>query len=397
MYADGALPFNSSTKPESPASKWTIQMWRRAHWANWMFDVESVDTASNTVTFGRGGYQGCRGGNGSDWYAEGDLAFLDSAGEFHCDDATATLYFGFNGTAAPTGEEVFSAPTLQTLLAVNGSQTSPVVDVTISNVGFRDGAPTYMEPHAVPSGGDWALERRAALFAEGTVNFTVSSCRFYRNDGNGVMLSGFHRDAALLDNEFAWTGGTAMAAWGVTDEISEGGTRGWDGTAGEHPYNTLVDGNQIRETGVWEKQASCWFQAKTAKTTLTNNLCYNLARAGFNFNDGFGGGDVVASNLIFNTCRESGDHGPINSWDRQPYVTMFGLVPGKASGLMAPRNITRNFLVANYGGGNGAVDNDDGSIYYRTNRNFQVYGHQKFKVSFLLFTVTLCTRIMLTI
>ena len=47
---------------------------------------------------------------------------------------------------------------------------------------------------------------------------------------------------------------------------------------------------------------------------------------------------------------------------------------------MAPRNITRNFLVGNYGGGNGAIDNDDGSVYYRNNHNFLVYGHQKFKV-----------------
>ena len=31
--------------------------------------------------------------------------------------------------------------------------------------------------------------------------------------------------------------------------------------------------------------------------------------------------NVVARNAIFNTCRQSGDHGPINSWDRQAYLT----------------------------------------------------------------------------
>lgn len=44
-----------------------------------------------------------------------------------------------------------------------------------------------------------------------------------------------------------------------------------------------------------------------------------LQRAGINFNDGFGGGNLIESNLLFNTCRESGDHGPFNSWDRQVY------------------------------------------------------------------------------
>ena len=187
-YPATALPqFNATAKPLSALSGWTVQMWRRSHWANWMFDVDAIDTTSNTMTLGRGGYQGCRGGNGSDWYVEGDLAFLDAAGEFLWDKPTSTLYYAFNGTAKPTGKEIFSVPTIQTLLRLNGTQAAPVKDVRITNIGFRDAAPTYMEPHAVPSGGDWALERTAALFATGTTGLTVSKCSFYRNDGNGCV------------------------------------------------------------------------------------------------------------------------------------------------------------------------------------------------------------------
>jgi len=47
---------------------------------------------------------------------------------------------------------------------------------------------------------------------------------------------------------------------------------------------------------------------------------------------------------------------------------------------MLPRNISNNMLVGNYGGGNGCVDNDDGSLWFDNNHNFAVYGHQKFKV-----------------
>ena len=39
---------------------------------------------------------------------------------------------------------------------------------------------------------------------------------------------------------------------------------------------------------------------------------YNGPRAHINFNDGFRGGARVKSNLMFNSCRESGDHGPFN-------------------------------------------------------------------------------------
>ena len=37
--------------------------------------------------------------------------------------------------------------------------------------------------------------------------------------------------------------------------------------------------------------------------------------AGVNFNDGFGSGNLLKNNLIFNIVRETGDHGPFNSWD----------------------------------------------------------------------------------
>jgi hypothetical protein len=40
-----------------------------------------------------------------------------------------------------------------------------------------------------------------------------------------------------------------------------------------------------------------------------------------NVNDGFGGGNNITGNSIYNTCRQSGDHGPINSWDRMPFLT----------------------------------------------------------------------------
>jgi len=134
---------------------------------------------------------------------------------------------------------------------------------------------------------------------------------------------------------------------------------------------TLIQGNIVHELGMWEKQSSMWFQAKTAKTTIRQNLFFNGPRAGINFNDGFGGGDTVSENLIFNTCRESGDHGPINSWDRQPYLTT--VRTGAPSLVPIPRDIHHNFIVSNYDGFKG-IDNDDGSSYYQMHHNFQVGG-----------------------
>ena len=164
----------------------------------------------------------------------------------------------------------------------------------------------------MPSGGDWALERLASVLIEGSVGLVVDACAFSRIGGNAFMLSGYNRDATIVNSSARWTGGTAFSAWGRTDELADGGTRGWDATGGDFPLRTTFTRNLITETGIWSKQSSCWFQAKTAISTITDNACFNLARAGFNINDGLGGGDEVHGNVIFNSCRESADHGPIN-------------------------------------------------------------------------------------
>eukprot|EP00937_MAST-01D_sp_MAST-1D-sp2_P001006 g1006.t1 len=354
--------------------------WRKAHWANWMFDIASMDAESKTITFGKGGFQGARGGPGSDWFVSNVLQELDDPLEFYFDRANARLFVYSNETAGtpPAAGALYEALQQHTLLRVEGSSMAkPAKDITIRGLGFRDTAPTYMEPHGVPSGGDWALERFGAIFMQNTEGATVDKCKVWRASGNGIMLSAYNLRPTITGSEFAWMGGSAIAAWGYTDEISDGGIHGIDGTTMDFPRYTLVEGNLFHEIGVWEKQSSAFFQAKTAQSTLRNNLVFNLGRAGFNFNDGFGGGDNVTGNVLFNTCRESSDHGPINSWDRQPFVTT--IRNGTASTQMEWRDVSRNFIIANYGGSK-QVDNDDGSLFWRVHDNYMQYGwSQKFK------------------
>lgn len=126
-------------------------------------------------------------------YIENALELLDAPSEWFYDPAAGTLYFFNNGTGAPTADTLFEVPALLTLLRVNASQESPVRNLTISGIGFKDSAPSFMEPHAVPSGGDWALERIAALFFEGTESLVVSNL-----DGVGVKAPNAPRTPAPL-------------------------------------------------------------------------------------------------------------------------------------------------------------------------------------------------------
>ena len=92
--------------------------------------------------------------------------------------------------------------------------------------------------------------------------------------------------------------------------------------------------------------------------------------------DGFGGGDEITENLLLNTCRESSDHGPWNSWDRVPYITT--LRTGQPSIIPADRRIHHNFVVGNYNS-QATIDTDDGSAYYQTYENFLAYASNGMK------------------
>ena len=153
-------------------------------------------------------------------------------------------------------------------------------------------------PHVPqPSGGDWALERMGALLLEGTVDAAVADCVFERIDSNAVFLSGFNRRAQVLRNEFSLLGNNAVASWGRSVD--------YDGTGGQQPRHSVISGNIVHDIGLVQKQSSFYFQAQSCENLLSANIAYNLPRAAVNFEDGFGGANVLTDNLLYNTCRES--------------------------------------------------------------------------------------------
>jgi len=269
---------------------------------------------------------------------------------------------------------------------------------------MRDTAYTYLGTskasiHGMPSGGDWALQRSGAVLMEGTERTMVDQCLINRVDGNGIFVSNYNRNVTLSNNDFIWIGDSAMAAWGSTSGCMNENcslkipfASGPDGRGGNQPRGTRVVGNMVREIGIWQKQSSMWFQAVTAQTYLAKNVHFNGPRAGLNFNDGFGGGDIIEANLLTNCVRESGDHGPWNSWDRLPYITNIGMVRDKNSPtghrpahgpsvIPTFRQIRKNFIMSVYSSQE-AIDTDDGSSYYHTYNNFFLYASNGLKSDF---------------
>jgi len=204
------------------------------------------------------------------------------------------------------------------------------------------------------------------VFVEGAKQVLVQNCLFDSPGGNGLFLSNYVRDAVVEGNEFVWVGDNAIVAVGSAELI--------DGTNGNQPRGTQVLGNLVHEIGIFGKQVCAYVQSVACQTKLAGNVFFNGPRAGINFNDGFGGGNILENNLMFNLVRETGDHGPFNSWDRQPYLTK--LANGSASLTPAQSYITNNFIISNFHS-TWPIDHDDGSCYYTDSYNLLVYGGYK--------------------
>jgi len=290
-----------------------------SRWFSWAWEVESVK--DDTCHFGAGGHQGAQGADdGAEFYIENALAFLDEAGEFFHDVEAGKLYVAFNGSrSGPTGKESWGlVRDSRVLLRVQGrSADKPVVGFSLGGVVLRDAAASWLEPHYMPSGGDWGLPSEAAVVLSNVLKASISNCLFERLDGNGVLVRGYSRAFSLTGNEFAWMGASAVVLWGRTSSCLDslclsrlpGNSDGPDGRAGEQPRYSVISGNVFRELGVFVKQSSAVFQALGGFTRIEGNAAYNGPRALICFNDGFLGGDLVRNNLLFNAVRESGDHG----------------------------------------------------------------------------------------
>ncbi|ETO36005.1 hypothetical protein RFI_01057 [Reticulomyxa filosa] len=363
-----------------------------------MFTIDPVKSKNGQFTFNRGGFQ--------------DARELDAETEWFFNTTTKTLYYYNNYTGAPAADQ-FEATNLKLMFALVGNLSYPISNIIIRGLTLRDTQYTYMDGHGMPSGGDWALQRTGAIYLDCTFNVSISNNLMTRLDGNAISINRYNRYTVVTNNEIVWNGDSAITSWGVYIHIyiyicmyifayiyflffvvvificdtngisfpglSNNASMGWDGTNDNQPRGLTITQNYVHELGIWEKQSSFYFQAKSCQNFIAYNIFYNGPRAGINFNDGFGGNSHIYKNLLFNTCRESGDHGPFNSWDRQVYVTE--MRNGSPLVTKADDEISYNFFIANYNSQE-AIDNDDGSCYYYTHHNFFVYSGNGMKNDF---------------
>lgn len=131
---------------------------------------------------------------------------------------------------------------------------------------------------------------------------------------------------------------------------------------------------------------SRYFKSVTRENYLLDNIFHDGPRSGVNFNDGAMGGEVMRGNMLLNYVKESGDHGPFNSWDRQPYIYRLdeSQTDGKGELRISPltQTIAHNLIyTVNFNGvscGDMGLDHDDESSQYNDTQNVLVFGGIKY-------------------
>jgi hypothetical protein len=366
-----------------------IHTFHGSYWGGWVFSVSDIDSSTRTVHFSRGGFQEARGSDhGAEWYLENVFEELDAPSEWFIDEEKSLLFFFPNNTLHEFehredgryyfrhDQEFSSSESVSTLIGsqlphilnVQGSSPTDLVEfITITGLTFAHTASDYMDAPEVPSGGDWSLLRQAAVRMAYISNATVSDCVFNGIGGNGIVISDTALSTNILSNEFVWVGSSAVLIVGTVAGIDGASVM-------SQPKDTIVRSNFFHEMGIWVKQSSAVLVALSYSTVIDSNICFNLARACVNLNDGFGGGAILSNNLLFNSIRETDDHGPINSWDRQVYLQQRS--DGTDSIIQEESYITHNFIINNYHAV-WPIDHDDGSQYFTDTRNFMVYGGSK--------------------
>jgi hypothetical protein len=91
----------------------------------------------------------------------------DAPNEWYFDTTSQKLYYYYNGTTvAAEGNStvtstvippdvVFEATNVAGLVSINADMSKPAKDISFKGIGFKDTIYTYLDPHEMPSGGDW--------------------------------------------------------------------------------------------------------------------------------------------------------------------------------------------------------------------------------------------------
>jgi len=169
------------------------------------------------------------------------------------------------------------------------------------------------------------------VFFEGTEDCALEDCFLDQVGGNAVVVNHYNRRVSIRGCHIANAGasgicfvGDPQAARNPLFNYSQvNKLEDLDRTPGprtqNYPADCLVEDCLIYLTGRVEKQTAGVDIDLAQNITIRHCSIYDMPRAGINIGDGCWGGHIIEFCDVFNTVKETGDHGSFNSWGRDRY------------------------------------------------------------------------------
>jgi len=307
------------------------------HAAEWggMHYVITGKTADNKITY-EGGWQNNRPmGMNERRFVENIFEELDAPGEWFLDRKTSTLYY-YPPAGVDLAKATIEAVRLRHLVEFRGSQQSPVRFVTLKGFTFRHAQRTFMENREPLLRSDWTTYRGGAVFFNGAEDCTLEDCFVDQAGGNAIFVNNYNRRIAVRGCQIAKAGGNGIAFigdpqacynpinWDRQNQLDKIDRTPGHKTA-NYPADCLVEDCLIHRIGQVEKQTAGVTLDMAQGITIRHCSIYDVPRAGINFGDGCWGGHVIEFCDVFDTVKETGDHGSFNSWGRDRYWNLAGI------------------------------------------------------------------------
>jgi len=324
-------------------------------------------------------------------FVENIFEELDAPGEWFHNAQTGTLYY-----YPPPGVDLKTATVevvrLRQLVGFNGAKK-----VTLRGFVLRHAARTFMDTKEPLLRSDWTIYRGGAVFFNRAEDCTIADCEFDQLGGNAIFVSGYNRRIHITGCDLHDTGASAVAFVGepksVRNPLFNYSQRNnydeLDHTPGpktdDYPADCLLEDCLIRHVGVVEKQATGVELSMAMSITIRHCSIYDAARAGINISEGTFGGHVIEFCDVFDTVKETGDHGSFNSWGRDRYWHLNNPPPTEELAKLAMLDVVKPNIIRNsrwrcdHGWD---VDLDDGSSNYEIYNNLFLNGGLKLREGF---------------
>jgi hypothetical protein len=301
-----------------------------AFWGDFTWRITGKNTNGEPTL--EGGWQNNRGAaaHRDVRFVENIFEELDAPGEWFLDSRTHTLYF-----QPPAGLDlktaVVEATHLRTLVEFRGDEANPAKWITLRGLTFRQAERTVMDNREPMLRSDWTIYRGGAVFFNGAEDCTLEDSLIDQVGGNAVFVNNYNRRIAIRGTQIAQAGASGICFIGDPQAARSPLFNYYhvqqldriDRTPGpksnNYPADCLVEDCLIYRTGRVEKQTAGVQIDLAQSITIRHCSTYDMPRAGINIGSGCWGGHVIEWCDVFDTVKETGDHGSFNSWGRDRF------------------------------------------------------------------------------